>query len=256
MNIPLQILGRSIRLIVAEPLRTLTVIAPGALLYGIAGGLLFLSFAQGAGPEGSDTIENVPLLILAIAVLVLGWMSFAILWHRHALLEGAARTQVMRPGSAVYGLYFRCALMIGLIMVVLALGGGMAVGIVSLILVTALGPALGQLASVGVFMIFLTGLSWVLLRISLILPAAAMGQPMTYSDSWQATQRIARDVFWTAVLLAILNTVMEQLAIGLATALPGYALIFDVTQLVISALLYVSVLSTLYGHLVQGRALS
>lgn len=256
MNIPISILSRSFRLIFAEPHRTLFVIAPGAALYLLASVLLFMSVDQADGSETSTRIANYPMLAAAVVVGCLAWMSFAILWHRHALLEGDQRAQVMRPGADVYGQYFKSALVIVLIMFVILLGGGIATGFVALVLNVAAGPMLGGFAAIALFIAFAAGLSWVLLRISLILPAAATGHEMGYQDSWQATQPVARDIFWTAVLLAIINAVLEQLAIGLAGALPGYTLIFEVALTAIQGLVYVSVLSTLYGHLVQGRSLS
>lgn len=256
VNIPIGILSRSFQLIFAQPHRTLFVIAPGAVLYLFAAALLFMSVDQAAGPEASNAIKSYPMLAAAVVVTCLAWMSFAILWHRHALLEGDQRAKVMRPGADVYGQYFKSTLVIFLIMFVLVLGGGIATGIAALVLNAAAGPMIGGFASIGLLIAFFTGLSWVLLRISLILPAAATGHDMGYQDSWDATRPVARDIFWTAVLLAIVNTVLQQLAIGLAGALPAYTLIFDTALAAIQGLVYVSVLSTLYGHLIQGRSLS
>ncbi|MFK7879081.1 hypothetical protein [Roseobacter sp.] len=256
MNIPIDILSRSFRLILAEPLRTLTVIAPGAALYMVAAFLAYMGFETGGGADGSDLILSYPLVGGAIVVVMLAWMCFAILWHRHALLEGDRRAHVMRPGRAVFGQYFKCALMITLILFALAFGGAVLVIFGAFALLAATGPVIGEYATMGISLLFIVALSWILLRISLILLAAATGQVMSFGESWQATRPISRDIFWIAILLAFMSAVVEQLAAGLATAVPSAALFFQVASDAIQALIYVSVLSTLYGHLIQGRSLT
>ncbi len=253
---PIDILGRSFRLIFAEPGRTLKVIAPGVALVAVATAFLFGSLANMSDNDLTPP-EPVswPLVVVAIIVGLLGAMVFAIFWHRHALLEGDQREDVMRPTSAIYGAYFKCALIVGFVFFVVALLGSIATGFVVAILAAATGPV-GAVISIILFLVLAIVLSWVLLRISLILPAAATGHIMTYSESWEATRASSRDIFWTAVLLGVINVVLEQLAQGLILAVPNLAIFFAVLQGLLQSLIYVSVLSTLYGHLVQGRPLT
>ncbi|MEP2640499.1 hypothetical protein [Roseobacter sp.] len=253
MNIPITILTRSFRLIFAEPGRTLTVITPGLLLYCLAA---FLCYASLDVTAGQLAIRNTPLLLLGITLAILGWMSFAILWHRHALLQADQRTQVMRPTSGIFGLYLKSTVVIGLIMIFLAFCIGIVASIASLVLLTALGPTLGLIAATALMAVVSIALSWAILRSSLILPAAAMGHRMAQFESWHATRPISREIFWTAVLLGVLNVVFTQILGGLAVALPTYAIGLQAAQLIVQALIYVSVLSTLYGHLIQGRSLT
>ncbi|WP_299736154.1 hypothetical protein [uncultured Roseobacter sp.] len=255
MSLPINILSRSFRLILAAPTQTLKVIAPGMIVSGYATYLLFNSL----GGLGNDLLDapaaiNFPLFGGALLLGILGWMTFAILWHRYALLQGDDRDHIMRPTAAIFGQYFKGALVVGVISFLAALPGGFVLGFVLAIL-AATSASIITLASIALSLAFAMFLSWVLLRVSLILPAAATGQRLRYSESWQATKAVSRDVLWTAVLLGVLNVVVEQFASGLATAMPAYLGLFVILQIMVQSLIYISVLSTLYGYLLQGRSL-
>ena len=96
---------------------------------------------------------------------------------------------------------------------------------------------------------------WVGLRLSVVLPAAALGNLMRIGESWQVTTPAANALWGVAVLLAVLNTVLSYIGTFFVPADLAMALVFQTAIYIIEGLIFVSVLTTLYGHLVEGRAL-
>lgn len=255
MKLALQILLKSIQLIFAEPLRTLRVVAPGAALYVLGGILFVMGVARNLDSEVAYTTGDIALVLLAICVLTIGAMTFAIFWHRYALLTGDERGTVTSPGTAVFGQYFKGLLVIVLVIFVVAFFGSIAIAAIGFILSAALGTigavVLG-LASLGIWV----AIAWIAFRISLILPAAALGHRMGYRESWEATRSVGRDLFVLMILLFVVSIIIQLAVSGVGFVLPFVSVILAVLQGAFGALLYVSVLSTLYGHLVQGRPLT
>jgi len=96
---------------------------------------------------------------------------------------------------------------------------------------------------------------WLALRLSLVLPAAALGHVMSVRESWRATEPLAGTLWALAVLLAVVNTLLGVIASMLPPADPGLRLMLDSAIYLIEGLVFVSMLTTLYGHLVEGREL-
>lgn len=250
MNLAIKIISQAFRLIMAEPARTLTVIAPGVAIIIVSMLLLPVSLGPEAGTSATSPSANVPLLFISVALAIFGWMVFAILYHRHVLLIGEARTGVMRPGSDVFLTYFKALIVIGLMVLAISILVGIGVGLV-----------IAVAGDVGLLIILLVVVSvavipWILLRISLTLPAGALGRNMGFKDSWEATQPISKSIFYLALLLAVLNFVLSLIAGSIVAIAPTLSVIPQILISVLNGLFYVSVLSTLYGYLIEKRDLS
>jgi DMSO reductase anchor subunit len=108
-------------------------------------------------------------------------------------------------------------------------------------------------------MLFVVGLltwfalGWVAMRLSLVLPARAVDRPLSFGDSWAATDPASGAIAMVVLALATLNVVLSlalgQLGFSLATAL------LSIVVQWFTAMLGLSVLTTLYGALVQRRPL-
>lgn len=182
-------------------------------------------------------------------------LLIAVCWHRYGLLEGDARPGIMRPGVNVLGSYFVKLIIVGLLIVLAAVPGG----VVMVLLSGGLsggsfqpGFAVGLLATLVLSVV----LSWIGMRISLILPAAALGTSIKVSQSWQVTESFAGGIFRVAIIVAVLNGVLAGVAGILAAASPALAILGQFLLSYFQIILSISVLSTLYGHLVQGRPLT
>lgn len=256
MSVPTQVLGRAFRLIFAQPFRTLRVIFPGlaTCIIGVvlAAGGIFLT--QNAETEANwFGWGSLALAVLGFALMLRGFVLFAVMWHRHALVPDHARDQVMRPAKGTLNRYLGrfAVLFLPLAVIGFPLGfiGGAGIGIAD----AAIGE--GSWLATGINALTTIAISWIGLRVSLILPGVSIAYRMRIADSWAATRPISKDIFWTAALLGIFNAVALATAGAVVSATPIPGVVFLCCVWVFQSLLYVSVLSTLYGYLIEGRAL-
>lgn len=245
------IVRHALAMLLARPGTTLRVIAPAIVMMAAVGILaLFavpsLLVMQSADPSTLQGLDR-PLTAAGLAVaFVTGYALMAILWHRHALSSAGPKA-------------FSAKLFIGYMwrVVLLAL---IQLGFSILIVVPLLlssGGGDGAPSEPNVLAVFITTflaqllLIWVSLRLSLILPAAALGTPMSMSESWQHTASVVRPLWGVAAILAALNSVLTLLTGLLSTRTPTMALTVDLPVYMIQGLLIFGVLTTLYSFLVQ-----
>jgi hypothetical protein len=96
---------------------------------------------------------------------------------------------------------------------------------------------------------------WIALRISLVLPAAAVGNTISLRESWETTAPMSATIWGIAALLAGLNMCIMGLTDVLLPNQGGFALIAQTAVYLIEGIVFISVLTTLYGNLVEGRSL-
>lgn len=260
MQASLAIVTHALRMLIFETGTTLRVLLPAlALIFGSSLLAVFLApeamalLMQGAPedmaglalPDGSFLLIGFALLLAAIT----GYILMAILWHRHVLLSGMERERIISPSARIFFSYLGRALLVGLVQLLAAVPVTLMVG------------ALAALGGGGALIISLATLlggvifSWIGLRISLILPAAAVAAPMTIPDSWEATGRFNGPILGLALIVVLLNLALSTLALPLLGLAGGLAIAFQTALYVVEGLIFISILTTLYGHLVEGRAL-
>ncbi|MGC1494249.1 MAG: hypothetical protein WA790_00460 [Sulfitobacter sp.] len=261
MNDAMAILAHALRMLVHEPGTTFRVITPALLLVlgSAIAAVVFASDAIVALQAASETMVLPPassiLLLFGLGLAGLfGYALMAILWHRHVLLNGDARDSDLRPNSGVILGYIWRAIILGFVQFLVAIPIGMAIAIlggigaafsggVNVILFTIVGVAAG--------VVFI----WVALRLSVVLPAASLGNIMRIGESWQVTAPAANALWGVAVLLAVINTILTFISTAIMPGDLGFSLVFQTVIYIIEGLVFVSVLTTLYGHLVEGRPL-
>lgn len=238
------------------PATTLRVILPAVLWVmgatAVAG--VLAGDALGAMDQVIDNAAPPPtdqLLILIACGLagILGYALMAVLWHRHVLLDRDGSGAEVRPGARLFWAYVWRAIVLGFVQFLAAIPIGLAMLL------------LGGLAGSSPAALLLIGLAagvaflWLALRLSLVLPAAAMGRVMAVRESWHATEPLAGTLWALAVLLAVVNTLLGVIAGMLLPADSGLRLMLDSILYLIEGLVFVSMLTTLYGHLIEGREL-
>lgn len=186
------------------------------------------------------------LLVLVPQAVASLWI--VITWHRFILLEEAQGGWVppLRPGRILA--YLALSIGIGLICAVVALPVGFATA--------ALAVALGLRGmAVALMLAVLLLLSPWLQRVLLVLPASAIGQPLSFGDALTLT----RGHYWTMLSVAALGFAMQY---GLSTVLSfvgGTSTVGPVAALFLTLLLQslfgASVLTTLFGVFVEKRPL-
>lgn len=203
----------------------------------------------GSGP-GAEV--NPGLIFLAVLVgVVVSMITYcwaAVGWHRYILLEEYGHGIAPEWHGSYILSYLGRSFLIGIIAVGLGIAGMLAMGIVFSILPF---EAVAFLLMIG----FSMGLTWVITRIGLILPAAALGKPMRVGESWKATEPVSTDLLVPVVIISIAMTILNQLAAALfgtsALVMVPMALIYWV-----QILLNLSLMTTLYGIQIQGRHLN
>ncbi|WP_370401870.1 hypothetical protein [Sulfitobacter sp. JB4-11] len=245
------LLNHALRMLVHDPAVTLRILMPGLLLI-VASSIGITYFMPGQMWSPTLTPDQVEMIepsdaggvLLAGLAGVVGYILTAVIWHRHVLLTGAARETPLFPGVGVMGSYLWRAIIVALVQIAAAL---------PILAVTGLIATVVSLFLAG----FLAGIIffWLALRISLILPAAAMGRQMRIAESWQATAPLAGPLWGVAAMLSILSAVLA-LVIGMLTGAGSTANIaLQNVSFIVEALISISVLTTLYGHLIEGRPL-
>ena len=232
-------------------MKTVTVVAPALILMG---GVSLITAVM-APDVLSISPDNPNIGLLAegllptflIAGFVLSYALMAILWHRHTLADRPAR----RPMSAglVFGYLWR-VMALALIQLIASLAL-----VLPLMILTQTGSVSARPPALASIMIttFTTQLVllWFSLRLSLILPAAALGNPMPLAQSWRHTHSIARPLWGVAAALALVNTVFTALTTLFNLSAPGHVVAIELPVYILEGLLIFSVLTTLYSRLVH-----
>lgn len=258
MQASLAIVAHALRMLIFEVGTTLRVLSP-ALLLVLGSTLIAVLFAQDAlvavqttTPETLVMPQGSSILVLFIMGLagVAGYALMAILWHRHVLLSGMERSAIMRPSLRIFFTYLGKALLVGLLQLLIGIPITLGIG------------ALAAIGGGGALLLSLLGLlggvifAWVALRISLVLPAAAVDARMTIPDSWEATRALAPTLWGVAALMVGLN-ILSSLLSGLLTTEPtALAFLIQTVFFLLEGIVFISVLTTLFGHLVEGRPLA
>ncbi|UOA14292.1 MULTISPECIES: hypothetical protein [Sulfitobacter] len=238
------------------PATTLRVILPAvfwvmgaAAVAGVLAGDALGAMDQVIDRAAPPPTDQLLILIACGLAGILGYALMAVLWHRHVLLDRDATGTEVRPGARLFWSYVWRAIVLGFVQFLAAIPIGIAMLLVGGL--TGSSPAALLLIGLVAGVAFL----WLALRLSLVLPAAAMGHVMAVSESWRATEPLSRTLWALAVLLAVVNTLLGVIAGMLLPADPGLRLMLDSVLYLIEGLVFVSMLTTLYGHLIEGREL-
>tara|TARA_R110002049_G_scaffold23781_7_gene84905 strand:- start:125263 stop:126036 length:774 start_codon:yes stop_codon:yes gene_type:complete len=256
MTSALALLTHALRMLVADIGSTIRVILPalicvmGAALAAVVLAGDTLALIQ-AAPDDMPVPDGGQVLIVMLCGLIglAGYVLLAILWHRHVLLNGPDRDAGLRPDASLFWGYVWRTIVLGFAQFLIAIPIVIAVGVLGAVS----GGSMAGLVLLGLVagIVFL----WVALRLSLVLPAAALGHTMRLRESWEATAPAAQALWGLAVLLALVNGVLTLLSGALLAEAASARLILDSALYIIEGLVFISVLTTLYGHLVQGRTL-
>lgn len=248
------LLQNAVSLLTRNPLKTVTVVAPALILMcGVS--LITALMAPDVlriSPDNPDLsqLANGLLPLFLIAGFVLSYALMAILWHRHTLRDRPAPHPM--SFALVLGYLWR---VIGLALIQLVASLAL---VMPLMIISQTGDTVARppaLASI-VLTTFVTQLIllWLSLRLSLILPAAALGNQMPLAESWRHTDTIARPLWGVAAALALVNTAFTAITTFFELTAPGHVVALELPVYIIEGLLIFSVLTTLYSLLVQKDA--
>jgi hypothetical protein len=235
----------------------------GPILLFLAGALI-VPLALALYPGALSTQEpSIGVLVVfglgapaAFALVIAAMVSFAVGWHRHVLLEIPVQG-LFTPGTRSRLLpYLGRTVQIFVItaLVVLTING---VIMVLRGLVIGQNPAWDDTTFSGVW----SAAMWLIgtligYRLAPVLPATALGAPIGVATAWRTTRGANVDVVVMALLSVGLSTVLQLIAQGLTEALPLLGVLWVFVAGWFSAVLTISILTTIYGHFVEGRELA
>jgi hypothetical protein len=242
----------SVRLVLGDWRNALKISGLLYLIYAVPALIFALLFpvptdpAQALTAIGSGGFLGLITAILAIIAFV--WIAVA--WHRYVLLDEMPAGQFPEFNSSRLLSYGGYSLLIGVIGFVLSFIVTAVVGIVAI-------PLLGM---VGAYIMALLALAAVLIvgyRLAPILPAIAIDKPITLRQAWDATNNANGPIIILAILSAIAAVVIDIPAIILASAGPlaFLGVLWTLATGWVKMIVGVSILTTLYGHYIEGRAI-
>lgn len=197
---------------------------------------------------GSDRIwgESTTLMV-ALSVLIMGFVGIwtVVSWHRFVLLEEYPTGWVPRINRGAMIAYFGRLLVLLLIVIVFALPA---------IFVTILA---GESAGPGValFFLYMLVVAVVLFRYSIMLPGAAAGHVMSTSATWAATTGSTGPLIVIMLCFFVLNKLTQWIGMMFAQV-PMLYMVWNLPTQAFISVLWISVLTTLYGYYVEKRDLA
>lgn len=225
-------------------------LVPGAILLGCAA-VLFVGLApmveQAMAGEKTAFGTYVFGFMTVFIGFILAVVMFAVNWHRFILLEeypsGLGLQFHGREMLSYFGIGFLLALILILPMML------------ALMVVASIAMAL-QSAGAATVLSFLISFvfSAVFLRLGVVLPAVAIRKKIRIGQAWDATSGHMGDFLMLAVVMAVLQTVLEQAGPLLGQSV--MAVVVLVAGNLFFAVVNISVLTTLYGHYIEGRPLT
>jgi hypothetical protein len=194
--------------------------------------------------------DGVWLLILAyLAALVVSYLLFfwsAVAWHRYILL--GERTHALIPPFRRdrWAAYLRAVLRLGLIFVVMLL----VTLFIILIVAPLLSPATIELATYSLVFVVLVVSS----RLAPVLPASAVGRDLSIREAWRDTRGATGAIAVATILFMIVATVLDRIGV-LLLAPPLDTVWLTITDW-IATVVGIAILTTIYGHYVEGRPIN
>ena len=189
------------------------------------------------------------LTFLAIVVISL-WIAVA--WHRFILNEEAPTGPVPAFNAGAIWSYFVAGVIFVLILIVVAIPFMILVGMLT-------APMMMSGREPGLIMLMLFGLlvylplAYIGYRISPILPSAALQARMPLKEAWYATGTSGASF----IVLTVVSVVAGMILNAPAGWLPGIlGVIWGFLSNWVTVLVGASILTTIYGHYVQGRPLN
>lgn len=243
-------LGTAIRIALIPALIGVIVLIAGVMMTGVSmetfaneQAIEQMLLEQGFG------VNFLPFFLISLVLLVIELWVF-VAWHRFILLEEYPEGWIPRFRLDRIFAYFGKFILLALIVV----GSGTALMLIVSV-VFAVGGRAGGILATAVVIMFWIAIFVASYRLTPILPAAAIGRPLTISQAWNATRGSGWAIVLVLVLIFIVQFLIQLVASFSMMIFAPLGFVFLLLSMLVMTLLYVSVLTTLYGHYVEGRPL-
>lgn len=223
---------------IAMPVIAVALIAMVLLGGAIAGGA--------SGYEAEALGASLTLIVPLVIAYVIALLWTAVAWHRYCLLTEYPRG-IFPPfnGNRILS-YVGHSLMLGILFLIV--GGALALGFFVVINGLNVGVLGALLFAVCVFLIAVCSL-----RLGIILPAAAIGEPVGLGQAWEATKPLNKTIMVLLLFLMLLGLAIGVVSAILGAISPMLGVLGDALGGLLQMLMNLSILTTLYGIAIQGR---
>lgn len=204
--------------------------------------LFFSTLMFGAlGLSGPKYVQL--LVVLLLSLVFSAWIAVG--WHRFILLGEYPNSWIpVFQWSNIMAYAWRIIfLVVGILF--------SAVPLVLLVSLYTASPSV-LISILLPFFVFLLGL--LIYRFGLILPAIAIGNPLSFRESWQLTRGITGAILIVIILSSILNRVTTAIRDEMSAHPLFY--VWNFASGWVETMLTISILTMLYGVLVEKRELS
>ena len=227
-----------------------------AVLYAVQTipNIYFLNFISGVSDAELESSPQFWLIwSFNMVILMITGFWIAVAWHRFILSEEIPSGYIPKFHGQRIMAYFRQSVLLGLLIFALVLL--LSVGLIPITIFLGF-PLFGDLSQTYIFYLLISMLCGpILFRFSTVLPAAALGERFTWGAAWQATKGstgslvLVSPVLWVGLGLA--DWIVTNLISGSLFLMVLWTIPFQWVFLMI----HISILTTLYGHYVEKRAL-
>lgn len=230
----------------------------GLILYALLGPLLFDMFDQQAAlggmpedPFGSEAAAAAFagrfllgfLICLPVFLTFYAWAAVG--WHRFVLLEEYPSGFSSKWNWPTIRGYVWAIVRLALFVTLLGLVAVVAIGVLISI---APSPGFALFLTLGMSILF----TWVVTRLGLILPSAALGTYMKIGESWSATGPISGAILLPIIVIPLTFFLINSL-LGLVGVLGAF---LTIVVIWLQTLVNLALMTTLYGNLIEGRQLN
>lgn len=243
----------SVRLVLGDWRNALKVTGLLYLIYAIPALVLGLFFPQPQPGQSAEAMAAAmsgyaPITFIVALLMLVVYIWLAVTWHRYILLDETPSGQLPAFNQQRILAYAGRSILLFLMAAVL-------VFVISLIVAPiAMAGATFMLVLVpivGIFVALLIGY-----RLGLVLPAAAVGKPLSFGEAWQATKGASGTIVVLALVSALASILIDLPALVVGF-LPGIgsilATLWTLATGWVKAVIGVSILTTLYGYYVEKR---
>jgi len=215
---------------------------------------LWLNSVRGSLYDGSSAIEggNWGLYSLMMLVSTIVGLWIAVAWHRYILTGEISDGWIPELHIARMLGYFLRGVLIFVVCMFMLIILGLVLAIIGAIIEDR--SVIVGLVSVGSVLILFPMLI-VGFRLSTILPAAALGKKLSLKEAWKSTKGSTGAIVVIALISAVLS-IPSILLQPLLMSSSIFSLIWSCTFGWVMTMLGISLLTTFYGHYVEGRALN
>ena len=201
--------------------------------------------AMGAPLDGGGFVIAFAIILVS-SLAIFAWIAVA--WHRFILLEQYPGMLPAWKDQPITPYVLKSITIFVLLVLGALLGGFVVIGLFSAIG----GPAL---VTFGIMAISFM-LSYFALRMGLVLPAAAVGEEMEISESLAQTKPMSSNIFGVAATMIFLNFVAGLVVTTIYSFASIIGVVLDIATTWLFIMANISVLTTLYGMLIEGRELA